>query len=165
MNHFALNIVCVAALLAVTGCAVPPAAPAPTGADAPQKAVAPVVSRAPSVTANALQGGDWVAVAIVGVDAITAPAPRMRWAASDYVGGNAGCNNFVGKYTLADDDGALTLGPLAATRMMCVPKPQGQEDMFFKATEHTRKARFLGNELQLLDAQGQVVMRLVRANP
>lgn len=144
----------------LAGCVVPP-----QGGDSGSSKSGTAATVPMAVPATALQGGDWTVTSIEGVERITAPAPKIRFAGTDYVGGNAGCNNFVGKYQLTESNGALTLGPLASTRMMCVPKPQGQEDMFFKATELTRTLRLQGAVMLLLNAQQQVVMRLERATP
>ena len=58
----------------LSACAVPPAQP-DAGSTAPQL----VGSSAD------LQGGDWVATAIAGVDTVTSPAPRVRWSGAEYV--------------------------------------------------------------------------------
>jgi putative lipoprotein len=137
--------------IVLAGCATPPPEPvqAPTAAQQPE-----------SVSADMLRGGDWTVIAIDGVDTVVSPVPLLRWAGSEYVGGTGGCNNFVGRFTLAGD--RMTLGPLASTRMLCMASPQGQEDKFFKAVEKTRKTRMAGRELLLADETDRVLLRLYR---
>ena len=44
--------------------------------------------------------------------------------------GNAGCNNFTGGYTL--ENGKLSLGPAAMTKMFCAGEGMKVEDLFSK---------------------------------
>lgn len=108
----------------------------------------------------ALQGSDWSVIALDGIDAIAEPVPWLRWTGQDHVGGSGGCNNFAGKFVMEGE--RVVIGPLAATRMLCVPVPQGQEDKFFKAIENSRTLRLQGNELRLMDFNGKLLVHLRR---
>lgn len=44
--------------------------------------------------------------------------------------GNAGCNNFNGSYTL--ENGKISLGPAAMTKMFCAGEGMKVEDLFSK---------------------------------
>jgi len=46
----------------------------------------------------------------------------------DSVSGSAGCNNFMGIFTVDGD--VLSFGPLAGTKMLCPPQVMQQEDLF-----------------------------------
>jgi len=116
--------------------------------------------RVSDLDVQTLLGPDWIVFAVDGVAAIADPAPRLRWSGADYVGGSGGCNSFVGKFSNASNN--LKIGPLAATRMLCIPTPQGQEDKFFKALENTQHAHIVRDELHLLDGKGSVLIRLRR---
>lgn len=107
-----------------------------------------------------LQGAEWIVVALDGVAFVSEPAPRLRWSGQDRLGGNGGCNSFVGRFS--NDAGSFKVGPLAATRMLCVPVPQGQEDKFFKALENTQRADLVDDELRLMGSGEAVVVRLRR---
>jgi len=61
--------------------------------------------------------------------------------------GNAGCNNFSGKYTL--DGIKLSLGPAAMTRMMCPPENMKVEDRLTKAFQAVDQYLITGDHLQL----------------
>jgi heat shock protein HslJ len=61
--------------------------------------------------------------------------------------GNAGCNNFSGKYTL--DGTKLSLGPAAMTRMMCAPENMKVEDQLSKAIQSVDQYLITGDHLQL----------------
>ena len=74
--------------------------------------------------------------------------------------GSGGCNSFVGKFSY--ELNTLKIGTLAATRKLCVPTPQGQEDKFFKALEMTQSAQVLNGELRLMGAGDTELMLLRR---
>lgn len=114
------------------------------------------------VTPTLLAGTAWTAFAIDGVAEVLSPKPKLRWDLSQRVSGTGGCNAFGGVSVVGPD--SLRLGPLAATGKACFTLPGAQEDMFFKALELTRKARFEGEQLVLLDANGKPVARLLPGN-
>ena len=113
-------------------------------------------------TAQSLSEDTWVTVAIDGVAAVVSPPPTLRWTDAGRVSGSGGCNQFSGKYTLEFD--RMAFSALAATRMLCVPAPQGQEDKFFKALELTRRVQLADGVLLLLDEQGKPLVRMVKAS-
>lgn len=128
-------------LMALVGCEVPPVQPQPG-----------------PVSGAQLQGREWVASYIDGIAAVVAPAPRLRWTTADQLAGSGGCNAFMGRAVV--EQGALKLGPLAATGKMCLTAPQGQEDRFFKALEAARSVRLQDGQLLLEDATGRLLARL-----
>lgn len=86
------------------------------------------------------------------------PPTQLRFDANGQASGFGGCNRFSGRWRT--DGGQLRLGPLAATRMMCLTPGGEQEGPFLAKLEATRSARLDGGRLQLLDAQGQVLQTL-----
>jgi putative lipoprotein len=75
----------------------------------------------------------WKMVKIAGLDQF----PRLEKdafiqfdKAANRFRGNAGCNNFTGSYTL--DNGKLSLGPAAMTKMFCAGEGMKVEDLFSK---------------------------------
>lgn len=134
-------VVTLALLMALVGCEAPPVQ-APAG----------------PVSVAQLQGQEWVANYIDGIATVKAPAPRLRWTSADQLTGSGGCNAFMGRAVV--EQGALKLGPLAATGKMCLTAPQGQEDRFFKALEAARSVRLLDGQLLLEDAAGRLLARL-----
>lgn len=143
----------VAGLLA---CTVPPTQPAsnPPG---------PVLATPGGVvTQSVLAGTTWTAFFIEGVAEVLSPKPKLRWDFSQRVSGTGGCNAFGGASVFGLD--SLRLGPLAATGKACVTLPGAQEDRFFRALERTRKARLEGEQLVLLDASGNPLVRLLPGN-
>jgi heat shock protein HslJ len=110
------------------------------------------------ITADALVGVEWTAIAIEGVVPLVNPKPKLQWKSVDRIVGTGGCNAFVGKVQLAD--GSMRIGPLAATGKACITAPTGQEDLFFKALEETRQARLEDGQLILLDEVGKIRARL-----
>ena len=86
------------------------------------------------------------------------PPTQLRFDANGQASGFGGCNRFSGRWRI--DGGQLRLGPLAATRMMCLTPGGEQEGPFLASLEATRSARLEGGRLLLLDAQGQVLQSL-----
>lgn len=86
------------------------------------------------------------------------PPTQLRLDANGQASGFGGCNRFSGGWRI--DKGQLRLGPLAATRMMCLTPGGDQEGPFLASLEATRSARLEGGRLLLLDAQGQVLQTL-----
>ncbi len=76
------------------------------------------------------------------------------------VAGFAGCNRFMGSYTL--DGESLAFGPLAATMMACIDQGD-QEQRFLAALQATATWRLEDGELVLLDADGRPRLRFAAA--
>jgi heat shock protein HslJ len=92
---------------------------------------------------------------------VSAPAgphePFLRFAASGMrVTGATGCNTFGGGYSA--DDRSLRFQPLITTRMHC-PDAMKIETGMLEALGDTTTWRIVRGQLELLDAQEQVVAR------
>ena len=66
------------------------------------------------------------------------------------VGGHSGCNRFTGTYTQKDD--ALKMGPLATTRMACLPEVMERERQFLTMLSKVRFAERTHLKLTVKDA-------------
>jgi heat shock protein HslJ len=85
----------------------------------------------------------------------------MTFAADGRVSGSAGCNNFMGTYTMSGS--ALQFGPAAATRKMCAaPGVMEQEQQFLKALETVATVRQEGNRAELRTADGALAVSLLK---
>ncbi len=76
----------------------------------------------------------------------------------DEVGGYAGCNQFVGSFTVTGD--GLSVGPIASTRRLCAESMQ-QEGAFLQALENAQRFSISGENLAIENAGGEVTMRFV----
>jgi heat shock protein HslJ len=76
------------------------------------------------------------------------------------VSGFAGCNRFRGTYTF--DGGALTLGPLATTRMACPPEKMEIERKVLQILQAAKSAEASHKTLIVKDATGAVLATLQR---
>ncbi|MCG6952458.1 MAG: META domain-containing protein [Betaproteobacteria bacterium] len=77
--------------------------------------------------------------------------------------GYSGVNSFAGAYQSAGT--ALKFGPIAATRRAGPPAAMAFETAYFKALGATRAYRIAGDQLELLDADGEVRARLEALPP
>ena len=78
-------------------------------------------------------------------------APPATFAAGG-VTGTGGCNRFTGAYRV--DRAALTVGPIASTRMACPGEVGAVEGAFFTALDRVAAHAIAGRSLVLLDALG-----------
>jgi heat shock protein HslJ len=79
------------------------------------------------------------------------------------LGGSAGCNTYTSTYETAE--GAITVGPAAATRMACA-EPAGvmeQEAQFLQALATAATYRVEGDTLELRTADGALAVTATRA--
>jgi len=74
--------------------------------------------------------GDWMLVSLNG-DAVAGPqALTLTWdAAERRIGGNAGCNRYSAAWT--GEDGAIDIGPVAATKRACIDAGIGAQERRF----------------------------------
>ncbi len=78
-----------------------------------------------------LAGTSWTLADMGGTADLANVAPTLEFGADGTVSGSAGCNTFTGSYTQTGD--ALTLGPLATTRMACQPPASAVEAAYLTA--------------------------------
>jgi heat shock protein HslJ len=85
----------------------------------------------------------------------------LAFAADGRVSGSAGCNNFMGTYTLSG--ASLKFGPAATTRKLCAqPGVMEQEQQFLKALESVATIRQEGDRAELRTADGALAASLHR---
>ena len=78
------------------------------------------------------------------------------------IGGNAGCNQFSGRYIQTDS--GLKIGPLATTRRACNLEIMKNEFKFLSALANTTRVEISDSTLTLKDAKGTVLTTLNRKN-
>lgn len=106
---------------------------------------------------------DWV---LMEMDGKAPPAtaadrhPELRLdSASARAEGSGGCNRFAADFKQTAG-AALSFGAPAASKMGCTPAINQLERDFFGALQTVAAQRIEGDRLQLLDAQGRVVLSL-----
>lgn len=115
----------------------------------------PVVEEQPPA-APTLKNTNWQAVSILGKSA-NAAVSTLQFQ-DQQVAGNAGCNNFQGGFTIADD--RIEFGALATTRKMCAPPINGQETVFLEALSLARTWQLDEKGLELRDERDTLLMQL-----
>ena len=98
-------------------------------------------------------------------DLVQVPAGVIASATFDagVVAGSTGCNRYHGSYEL--DGPAISLGPVASTLMACEPARDAVERAFTSALAGAVAHAVAGETLELLDAEGLVVLRFRAAPP
>jgi heat shock protein HslJ len=72
------------------------------------------------------------------------------------IAGSTGCNRFFGAGVT--HDGAIVLGPLATTMMMCPDGAMTQERRILAALDAARSWELEGEILRLSDGEGRIVL-------
>jgi len=105
-----------------------------------------------------LLGREWIAEDILGKGVMDRSRSSITLGPDGRAFGVGGCNRWTGGYALAGD--RLSLGPVAATRMACVPGLDEQEQRFFQALAAVRGWRLENGLLHLLGEDGGTLIRL-----
>jgi len=111
-----------------------------------------------------LSGSTWRFYDMGGDTLADASKTELRIDPDGKVSGSAGCNRFSGTAIIVGT--SLTFAPLATTRMLCEPNLMRQETGILAALQSVKSFALVeGDRLNLLDAGGQPLLRLVRAKP
>jgi copper homeostasis protein (lipoprotein) len=114
----------------------------------------------------ALEGTFWKVTHLEGKPVTSAEGRRnldlLFTSDQNRVSGFSGCNNFIGGYEVKGNQ--ITLSRLAGTRKAC-PEGMDTETQFLNALEKTRRWKISGQELHLLDDQGESLAQLEAAGP
>lgn len=114
--------------------------------------------------AAALENTYWKLIEVNGVPARVQPGEREAYLLllAGRATGSSGCNKLMGAYALAGSN-TLTVGPLASTRMACVPDVATQESALIDAYLNTSGYRIDGESLLLLGGDAVLARFSVRA--
>ncbi len=78
---------------------------------------------------------------------------KVTFSADGRITGSSGCNTFMGRYEV--DDQALSVGPLASTRLACAtPELQAQEQRFLQDLQQVTRLEVSGGQLTLVTRDG-----------
>jgi len=99
----------------------------------------------------------------MGQDTLADPSKtELRIDPDGKVSGSTGCNRFTGTATMVGT--SLSFSPFATTRMLCDPGLMRQESLILTALQSVKSFALVESDrLNLLDATGQPLLRLVRA--
>ena len=117
-----------------------------------------------------LVGTEWVAIGINNgrggvVSAVEGARVTAIFDDERRVAGSGGCNRFMATYEV--EGGAIRVGPVAGTRMLCT-EPEGvseQEGSYFAALERASTWLIREGRLQLRDADVALQIDFVGADP
>ena len=115
-------------------------------------------------------GTEWVAIGINNgrggvVSAVEGARVTAIFDDEGRVAGSGGCNRFMATYEI--DGGAIRVGPVAGTRMLCT-EPEGvseQEGSYFAALERASTWSIREGRLELRDAEDALQVDFLGAEP
>ena len=115
-----------------------------------------------SADVSSIEGVPWVLASGVDVEGWEEVAPSATFE-DGRVSGSTGCNRFTGSYTI--DGETLELGQIASTRMACLPPGDAVEQAYLAALGRVAAWSVEDDELALLDADDEEVLRYEVATP
>jgi heat shock protein HslJ len=111
-----------------------------------------------------LAGMEWVLTDLAGTPALPGGKATLGFPEAGRVAGNGSCNRFTGAVTITRD--AVTIGPLASTRMACVDESVSkQEDAYLKALGAATRYSYQDPYLLIYCEGFDKPLRFVRATP
>ena len=109
---------------------------------------------------DVLSGHAWQQAGPAARNAAGAELPRAWLRFNEQqIDGNTSCNGLNGSYTLSGTGNALSFGPLAISKRFCTDTA-ANEKQFMAALQATATYYLSGGQLQLIDANGGVVLTL-----
>lgn len=150
---------------------VAPVANAPADASSLQYTLVEIINKEPTMTNSTesvtLEGPTWqlssVADANGEITAVPEGVEATAMFADGAVSGSAGCNNFRAGYTVDGENLTILPGPMT---MMACPEPQMTvEQQFVAALSATASYAIVDGQLELSDANRQVLATLVVQEP
>ena len=103
---------------------------------------------------------EWHVTEIAGQPVPADTTVTMEIREEGLLGGSGGCNRYNGRINVVD--GALHLGELAGTRMMCPEAQMQTERNFHAALTRAKQAQATGDALEITDAAGKVLIRATK---
>lgn len=157
-----LAILCLLTFV-LAACVTAPATPV-----APARATAPAVSEpAGAPAAGSLEGTFWILALYTDASGQMVSVPEGSRAniefSSGQVTGNAACNLYNGVYKQAGE--SLTIELAARSAIACAEPIMAQEDAYLAALEQAAGQRVTGNKLDILNADGAVILSFVTDAP
>lgn len=105
-------------------------------------------------------GTEWTVTEIAGAPVPEGIRVTMLSPEPGMIAGSSGCNRYSGR--IETREGALHVGALAGTRMMCPPEQMQVEQAFHSTIGTVTALRQAGPTLDFTDATGKVVLRATR---
>ena len=106
--------------------------------------------------ADSREGGQWIVSRGIDVPGWELVAPSATFADAR-VAGFTGCNRFTAEYAI--DGETLRIGPIASTRMACMPPADEVERVYLDALNRVKGCRVDNSELVLVDGDGAELLR------
>ena len=100
--------------------------------------------------------GDWEVISIHGQKDFSQKLNMSFSQKDQQVGGNSGCNNYGGKFSIKGND--ISFGQMMSTMMACIG--DNTEDRFFSALDQVKSYSFKNGKLQLIDKNQNIVLEL-----
>jgi heat shock protein HslJ len=105
--------------------------------------------------------GSWLVDSINGKPVITKSTTNLKFTEENMLSGSASCNSISTSYS--SQDKAISIGPIASTRKMCLPALMDQEAIFLQALSKVRRFQLNNGQLSMFDPQGTLRVKAKRS--
>ncbi len=113
-------------------------------------------------TGRELTGSSWLLREIEGRSVLENTRATLSFESAEKVAGDGGCNRFFGSVEI--DGGAISFGPLGATRRACGEAIDGQEIRYLGALAKAAAFSLEADELVVVTADETILLRFDRAD-
>jgi heat shock protein HslJ len=101
--------------------------------------------------------GNWLVDSIKGKPVIAKSTAQLKFDPKNRLSGSASCNNISTSYNLQQN--AITIGPIATTRKMCMPALMDQEANLLQALGKVKRVQLKNGQLSMFDQQGALQLK------
>lgn len=105
-----------------------------------------------AAAAEGLAGSEWRPLTLAGAPFPEGVEATVQFGADGRLTGSGGCNRFTGSYAIEGE--TLTIGPVAATRMLCPEPAMSAEAALFRVLSEARSFVRDGAELNIAGEGG-----------
>ncbi|PKG84541.1 hypothetical protein CXF85_07995 [Colwellia sp. 75C3] len=105
--------------------------------------------------------GSWLVDSIKGKPVIANSMAKLKFTPKNNLSGSASCNNISTSYSSKKN--AISIGPIATTRKMCLPALMDQEANFLQALSKVKRIQLENGQLSMFDQQGFLQLKAKRA--
>lgn len=98
--------------------------------------------------------GNWQVISIQDKAILSKSTVKLTFSSENRLTGSASCNNLSSSFQ--SKNSALTIGPAATTRKMCLPALMDQESSLLRALSKVKRYQLINGELSLFNQQGVI---------
>ena len=104
--------------------------------------------------------GSWLIDSIKGKPVVAKSMAKLKFTQENRLSGSASCNNISSSYISKNN--AISIGPIATTRKMCLPALMDQEANLLQALSKVKRIQLKNGQLSMIDQQNVLQLKAKR---